>query len=194
MNSLFTVLFHYILPFLRQLHNSILSKNFLSFWTKNCSRCLLQSYRELRVFLLRELYKDWNKWTSEDTVSGEYGRWIRTSQPSCSMYHQRNMQSCIILMEDCVFSVDRFWMLFLKYCFHLVWLGAVLLAINHLIFQKEFVIEDSLLIPPCIQHHHLWMKTSLWCGWWWFILLVPWSLPFHMIAQYLVFIACHSLF
>ena len=45
-----------------------------------------------------------------------------------------------------------------------------------------------------VQHHHLWMKTSLWCGWWCFILLVPWSLPFHMIAQYLVFIACHSLF
>ena len=97
--------------------------------------------------------------------SSEYGRWIRTSQPSCSMFRQRNMQSCIILMEDCVFSLDQFWMLFLKYCFHLVSLGAVL-GINHLVFQKELIIEDSLLIPPCIQHHHLWMKTSLWCGWW----------------------------
>ena len=41
------------------------------------------------------------------------------------------------------------------------------------VFQKELIIEDSLPIPPYTQHHLLWMKTGLWCGWWWFILLAP---------------------
>ena len=49
-----------------------------------------------------------------------------------------------------------------------------------LFFQKELIIEDSLPIPPYTQHHLLWMKTSLW----WFILLAPQSLPFHIIVQY----------
>ncbi|XP_057395579.1 dihydropyrimidinase-like isoform X2 [Balaenoptera acutorostrata] len=42
--------------------------------TKNCSRCLLQSSRELEFFPLREFCKDRNKWKSEDATSGEYGR------------------------------------------------------------------------------------------------------------------------
>ena len=40
-------------------------QNFLSFWAKNCSRCLLQSSRELTFFPLREYCKDWNKWKTE---------------------------------------------------------------------------------------------------------------------------------
>ena len=59
------------------------SQNLLSFWAKNCSRCLLQSSRELKFFPLRGFCKDWNKWKSEGAMSGEYDRWIRTSQPSC---------------------------------------------------------------------------------------------------------------
>ena len=63
------------------------SQNFLPFWAKSCSRCLLKSSRELNFFPLREFYKDPNKWTSEDTESGECGRWIRTSQPSCDSFY-----------------------------------------------------------------------------------------------------------
>ena len=68
--------------------NSIIpsSQNFLSFWAKNCSRCLLQSSRELKFFPLREFFKDRNKWKSEGAMSGEYGRWIRTAQPSCNSF------------------------------------------------------------------------------------------------------------
>ena len=62
------------------------SQNFLSFWQKNCSRCLLQSSRELKFFPLRESCKDRNKWKSEGAVSGEYGGWIRISQPSCNSF------------------------------------------------------------------------------------------------------------
>ena len=29
----------------------------------------------------------------------------------------------------------------------------------------------------------LWMKTGLWCGRWWFILLVPWYLLFYIIVR-----------
>ena len=44
--------------------------------------------------------------------------------------------------------------------------------------------RSSLLILPCTQHHLLWMKISVWRDWSWFILLVPWSLLFHIIVQY----------
>ena len=46
-----------------------------------------------------------------------------------------------------------------------------LLELIILVFQKELKIEDALPIPPYTQHHLLWLKTSLWCGWWWFIRL-----------------------
>ena len=70
------------------------SQNFFSFWAKNCSRCLLQSFRELKLFPLREFCKDRNKWKSEGAMSGEYGRWIRTSQPRCNSF-------CIVIKEIC---------------------------------------------------------------------------------------------
>ena len=91
--------------------------------------------------------------------------------------HQRNIQSCIILIEDYAFFVDCFWTLFVECCFQLVSLGAVFVEINHLVFWKEFTMEDLLLTPILYtQYHHLWMKTGLWCGWWWLISLTPQSL------------------
>ena len=68
------------------------SQNFLSFWARNCSRCLLQSSRELKFFPLREFCKERNKWKSEGSISGEYSRWIRTSQPSCNSF-------CMVIKE-----------------------------------------------------------------------------------------------
>ena len=77
------------------------SQNFISFWTKNCSRLyLLQSSRELKCFLLREFCKDRNKWTSEVAMSGEYGGWIRTYQLSCGSF-------CPVVREAC--SLMLFW-------------------------------------------------------------------------------------
>ena len=72
--------------------------------------------------------------------------------------------------------------------------SSAVVGINHLVIRKKLIIEDSLPIPPYTQHHLLWMKTGLWCGWWWFISLAEWSLPLHIILQYLLFIACHNLF
>ena len=85
------------------------SQNFLSFWAKNCSRCLLQSSRELNIFPLREFCKDLNKWKSGGAVSGAYGGWMRTSQPSCNSFclvMKETCSLCVILMEDYEFSVD----------------------------------------------------------------------------------------
>ena len=62
------------------------SQNVLSFWAKNCSRCLLQSSRELKFSPLKEICKDQNKLKSKGVRSGEYGRWIRTSQQSSNCF------------------------------------------------------------------------------------------------------------
>ena len=122
------------------------SQNFLSFWTKNCSRCLWQSSRELNFFPLKEFCKDQNKGKFEGAISGEYRGSIRTFHPSYKQFlpdHQRNMGSCIILMEDYIFSVDLFWTLFIESCFRLISWGAVLVGINPLVFQKKLIMEDS---------------------------------------------------
>ena len=70
------------------------SQNFLSFWTKNCSRCLLQSSRELKFFPLKEFCNDLNKWISEGAMFGKYNGWIITSQPSCNSF-------CLVIKETC---------------------------------------------------------------------------------------------
>ena len=88
------------------------------------------------------------------------------------------------------FLLNNFWHFSLSAVFILSNLEQYLLGNNCLVFQKEFIIEDSLPIPLYTQYH-LWMKTSLWWGWWWFISLSPWSLPFHIIVQYPPFIVCY---
>ena len=45
-------------------------------------------------FPLREFCKDWNKCTSGGAMSGEYGRWTRTSHSNCLSF-------CLIVKEIC---------------------------------------------------------------------------------------------
>ena len=74
LKNVFTILFHYLLPFFKQLHNSIFP-NFLSFWSKNCSGSfylLLLKRNKLKFFPLIEFCTDRNKWKSESSVSGEF--------------------------------------------------------------------------------------------------------------------------
>ena len=73
LNNVLTVLFYYLLPFSRQLPENPSFQNFVSFWVKNSSRCLLQSSRDLKYFSLKELCNNWNKWNSEGAIFGEYG-------------------------------------------------------------------------------------------------------------------------
>ena len=67
-----------------------------------------------------------------------------------------------------------------------------LFGINHLVFQKELIIEDSISIPP-YTHHLLYQDQPL------VRLVVVYftclrSLLFHIIVQYPLFIICHNLF
>ena len=135
-------------------------------------------------------------------MSGEYVGWIRTYQLSYNNF-------CLVIKETCSLALS-WWKIFLLTdfsVFHWLFLDAfcwvVLLVglnesntigINHLVFWKDLIIEDSLPIPPFTPSQLLWMKTGLWCGWWWFISFVQWCLPFHITLQYPVFIACHNLF
>ena len=195
MNNIFIVLFHYLLPFFRQLHNSF--QNVLSFWAKNYSRCLLQSSREWKFFPLREFYKDQNKRKSEGAMSGEYGGWIRTSQPSSNSFAWSSKKHAVLRYPNgrlylfCWLILDAFhqssatfnWSNWEQYLLELI-----------TCFPEELIIEGSLPILPYTQHHLLWMRAGLWCGWWRFVSLAPQILLFHIIAQYPLFTACHSLF
>ena len=66
-----------------------------------------------------------------------------------------------------------------------------------IIWFSERAHSRGLLSNPTIyttKQHLLWMKTSLWCGWSWFISLATRSLPSHIIVQCSLFIICHNLF
>ena len=87
------------------------SQNFLSSWTENYSKCLLQSSRELEFFPLNEFCKDQNKWKSKGAMVqclvNMADESELPSQPKKFLSgHQRNMQFCIILVEDFAFSAD----------------------------------------------------------------------------------------
>ena len=195
LNSVFTVLFHYLLPFFRQLHNSIFPKLFI-FLSKELLQVPFTVLRGMEIFSLREFCKDRNKWKSEGAMSGEYSGWIRTSQPRCNSF-------CLVIKETCSLALSWWkimcflWLIPDAFCRVLLLVGLLgngTFGINHLVFWKELIIEDSLPIPSHTQRHLLWMKTSLWYGWWWFISLARWSLPFHIIVQYPLFISRHNLF
>ena len=98
LNNIFTILFHSRLPFFRQLHNCIFPN--LSFRAKNCSRCLLQSSRELKFFPLKAFCKDRNKRKSEGALSGEYGGQVRTCRPSCDSFW-------LVIKETCCYPDGR---------------------------------------------------------------------------------------
>ena len=99
LNEVLTNLFHDLLPFFRQLHNSIFP-NFLSFWSKNSFRCLLRYFRELEIFFpLREFCKDWNKWTSKGEMYGKYGRWVSTSQTNYNNFSLVIKETCGLVLS-----------------------------------------------------------------------------------------------
>ena len=94
LNNIFTILFHNLLSFLKQFHESTFPNLFI-FLSKELFQVPFTDFQETEVFFpLREFYKDWNTWKSEGAVSGEYGGGIRTSQPSCNSF-------CLGIRETC---------------------------------------------------------------------------------------------
>ena len=96
--------------------------------------------------------------------------------------------TCFLLTNSGYFSLSAAysWSNWEQYLLELiVWFsGRVIRIISH----------NYLPVPPYIQHHLLQTKAGLWYVCWWFISLVPWSLPFHIIVQYPLFITHHNLF
>ena len=90
--------FHYLLTFFRQFYNSIFPKLFI-FLSKKLFQVFLTIFQGIENFPLREFWKDWNKWKSEDAVSGEYHGWIRPSQPSCNSF-------CLVIKEICSLALS----------------------------------------------------------------------------------------
>ena len=84
----------------------------------------LQYSRELKLFPLRELCKDWNKRKSEGAVSAEYSDESGLPSQAGTVFarsgHQGNMQSRVLVMEDSAFSVGELWTLFIESSFQLV--------------------------------------------------------------------------
>ena len=75
LNNVFTALFHYLLPFFRQLH-SIFLKCFIVL-SKQLFQVPFTVFQGLEFFSIKRiLYKDQNKWKSEGAITGEYSQWI----------------------------------------------------------------------------------------------------------------------
>ena len=69
LNNVFTIFFHYLLPFSRKLHNSIFAKLFL-FLGKELFQMPFIVFQGIEFFPWREFCKDRNKWKSEGAMSG----------------------------------------------------------------------------------------------------------------------------
>ena len=96
-------------------------------------------------------------------MSAQYGGWVGTSQPSCNSF-------CLVMKETCVLCYSDERLCFLLDTFHQGLLSVgLLVGMNCLVFWKELIMKDSVLISP--SQHLLWVKTGIWCGWWWFICL-----------------------
>ena len=161
-------------------------QNFFIFLSKELFQVPFTLFQGIEFFPLREFCKDWNKWKSKSTMSGEYGGSVRTSQPICNSFlpgHQSNMVLCYPDGRLCIFC----WLIlnaFHRELLSVGLMGAVFVGINHLVFLKELIIEDSIAIPPYTQHHLLWMRTGFWL---WLVLVhftCPQSILFHSIVQY----------
>ena len=142
MKNIFSVLFHYFPPFFKQLHNSILPK-LLYFGAKSCSRCLLQSSRELEFFPLRGLHKDWNKLRSEGAISREYVRWIRTSKPCYNSF-------CLVFKETCSFPLS--WWNIMGFLFFFFILMIILLNVYFVLYNVFFLTFIYLFFSYMILH------------------------------------------
>ena len=121
LNSVFTILFHYLLPFFRLLHNSIFPKLFI-FLSKDLFQVPFYSLPGNWIFFhIREFCKDRNKWKSKGAMSDEYGRWINVLA-QLSVFALSSKKHMFLHYPDgrlCVFCW-LIWTLFVKCCFLLV--------------------------------------------------------------------------
>ena len=118
-NNGFTILFHYLLPSSNVIIPSF--QNFLSFWAKNCSWCLLHSSRELKIFPLREFCQNCNNGHPKvQCLMNMVDESELPSQAVTVFAWSSKKHGLMLSWWKIVFSVDEFWMLFVECCFQLV--------------------------------------------------------------------------
>ena len=69
-----------------------LAKTFYLFEQRTVPGAFYSLLGNWNFFPFWEFFKDVNKWKFEDAVSGEYGGWMRTSQPICNGF-------CLVIKE-----------------------------------------------------------------------------------------------
>ena len=187
LNNVFNVLFHYLLPFFRQLHNSIFPKLSI-FLSKELLQVPFTVFQGIEAFFpLREFCKDWNQWKSEGTISGEYEGWIKNFTAKLQVSACSSKKQAVLCRRWCVFC----WLIPDAFCQVLLsvdLLGAAL-GINCLVFQKELINKST-----SFRSHHIHNVTGLW----WFVVAhftcpMISSIPYY-IVQYPLITAHHHLF
>ena len=149
----------------RQLHDSTFSK-LLIFLSEELFHVPFTVFQGIGNFFIKIICKDWNKWKSEYVMSGEYGGWIRTSQPSWN-------SCCLVIRETCSLALFL-WTSVCVFCwlildvFHQVLLKVGLLACSAC-WNEPFDFPEGTHnrgLSSSLTIYFLWMMTGLWCSWW----------------------------
>ena len=87
MNNVFTILFHYLLPFFRQLHNSIFPKHFI-FLSKELFQVPFTIFQEVEIFSIKRILqrpKEMNEGRKdlETVLSVDFGLWPLGAPEGC---------------------------------------------------------------------------------------------------------------
>ena len=94
-----TILFHYLLPFFQTMMEFHPPQTFCLLEQRTIPGAFYSLPGKCKIFPLREFCKDWSKWTSKGTLSGEYNEWIRTFHPSCNSF-------CLVIKETCSLALS----------------------------------------------------------------------------------------
>ena len=149
-------MFYYLLPFSRQLHNSVFPKLFI-FLRKELFQVPFTVFQGIEIISINRIFKDKNEWKSEGAVSQL--KQIIISQPSCSSLTWSSKRHSVFHHPDerlCLFC----WLILDAFC-------QVLLSVLELIIWFSWRSSyRGLPSKSHTQHNLLWMKADLWCGWW----------------------------
>ena len=117
-------------------------------------------FHRIEIFFpLREFSKDWNKWTSESAMSGDYGGWIRTSQPSCNSLWLV-IRKHAVLYYSCGRLSIFYWLI--PEAFHWVLLSVGLIG-SSTCWNQSFGFPEEAHNRGLFQSHHIYNITFF--GW-----------------------------
>ena len=177
LNNAFTVLFHHLAPFFRQLHNSIFPKLSI-FLSKELFQVPFTVFQGMETFSIKRLNGNLKgqclvntSYESELPSQAVTAFAWSSKKPEVLHYSDGRLRIFCWLIPDAIRWV-------------LLSVGLIRSSPcwNQLFGFPEGAHDRKLPTPPHTHHHLLWKKAGLWCGWWWFISLVPWSLLVHIMV------------